>query len=53
MANEKELPIKSILESEPLCCTEQRNVTQTDSLLSNIVKNSWLYGFGITCAQDL
>lgn len=51
MANEKELPIKCILSSEPLCCAEQRNVTQTDGLLSNIIKNSCLYGFSVTCAR--
>ena len=45
MPSSKQLSIEGALDSESIRRTEQRRVTQTDGLLSEVVENRWLDEF--------
>ena len=43
MVNEKELSIKAVFCSQPICRAEQRNMTQADGLLGKVIEYRWLW----------
>ena len=45
MSDSKQLTVKRALDSQPIGRTEQRRVTQTDSLLSEVTENRRLYTY--------
>jgi len=52
MPDSKQLTIERALDSQPIGRTEQRRMTQTDSLLSEVTENRRLYIYCVAWGQD-
>jgi len=52
MPDIKQLTVERALDSQPIGRTEQRRVTQTDGLLSEVTENRRLCIYCVACGQD-
>ena len=52
MPDSKQLTVERALDSQPIGRTEQRRMTQTDSLLGKVTENRRLCIYCVACGQD-